>query len=230
MEAESGIRKERYLEKRRSQPKGVPENSSTCRLELPGEYPKIQEDTMFTWKHYVYEVYKEKNFSKAAQNLYISQPSLSARIKKIEQQLGAPLFDRSTTPLRMTEVGEFYIDAARKMFQIEQDMENYINDLHTLKSGNIAIGASNLFAAYTLPPIITKFRQQFPDVNIRLTEGNTVQLEELLCNNTVDLVFDNNHYDSALYDKEFYNEEFLLLAVPGTFPIHERLRTYKLTS
>lgn len=184
---------------------------------------------MFTWKHYVYEIYKEKSFSKAAQNLYISQPSLSARIKKIEQQLGAPLFDRSTTPLRMTEAGEFYIDAARKIFQIEQDMENYINDLYTLKSGNLAIGASNLFAAYTLPPIIMKFRQQFPDVNIRLTEGNTAQLEELLCNNTLDLVFDNNHYDNTLYDKGFYNEEFLLLAVPRTFPIHEHLQAYRLT-
>lgn len=184
---------------------------------------------MFTWKHYVYEIYKEKSFSKAAQNLYISQPSLSARIRKIEQQLGAPLFDRSTTPLRMTEVGEFYIAAARKMFQIEQDMENYINDLHTLKSGSIAIGASNLFAAYTLPPIIMKFRQRFPDVSIRLTEGNTAQLEELLCNNTLDLVFDNNHYDNTLYDKGFYNEEFLLLAVPRTFPVHEQLQAYRLT-
>ena len=71
---------------------------------------------MFTWKKYVYEIYKEKSFSKAAQNLYISQPSLSARIKKIEQQIGAPIFDRSTTPLRMTEVGEAYISAAEKNF------------------------------------------------------------------------------------------------------------------
>ena len=54
---------------------------------------------MFTWKKYVYEVYKERSFTKAAQNLYISQPSLSARIKKIEEIIGEPLFDRSTTPL-----------------------------------------------------------------------------------------------------------------------------------
>ena len=87
---------------------------------------------MFTWKKYVYEIYKEKSFSKAAQNLYISQPSLSARIKKIEQELGAPLFDRSTTPLRLTEVGEAYIKASEEIFQIEQNMENYINYLNTL--------------------------------------------------------------------------------------------------
>ena len=184
---------------------------------------------MFTWKKYVYEIYKEKSFSKAAQNLYISQPSLSARIKKIEQQIGAPIFDRSTTPLRMTEVGEAYISASEKIFQIEQDMENYINDLNTLKSGNITIGASNLFAAYILPPIITKFKKCFPDINIRLTEGNTTQLEELLCNNTVDMVFDNNHYDNILYDKGLYSEEAILLAVPRTFSVKDEVREYQLT-
>ena len=67
---------------------------------------------MFTWKKYIYEVYREKSFSKAAQNLYISQPSLSARVKKVEKEIGFPLFDRSTSPLQLTEVGEVYIKAA----------------------------------------------------------------------------------------------------------------------
>lgn len=70
---------------------------------------------MFVWKKYVYEVYKERSFTKAAQNLYISQPSLSARIKKIEEIIGEPLFDRSTTPLQLTEVGKVYIEAAEEI-------------------------------------------------------------------------------------------------------------------
>ena len=184
---------------------------------------------MFTWKNYVYEIYKEKSFSKAAQNLYISQPSLSARIKKIEEQIGTPLFDRSTSPLRLTEVGEAYIKAAEDISQIEQQMENYINDLNTLKSGHLSIGASNLFAAYALPPIITEFKKKFPDINIQMTEFNTIQLEELLGNNTLDLVFDNNHYDNALYNKGLYNEESILLAVPRTFSLHENLIPYQLS-
>lgn len=184
---------------------------------------------MFTWKRYVYEIYKERSFSKAAQNLYISQPSLSARIKKIEEKIGSPLFDRSTSPLRLTEVGEAYIKAAEEIFQIEQQMENYINDLNTLKSGHLSIGASNLFAAYALPPIITEFKQKFPDIHIQLTEFNTDQLDELLGNNTLDLVFDNNHYDNILYDKGLYNEECILLAVPRTFSINDNLKEYQLS-
>lgn len=184
---------------------------------------------MFTWKKYVYEVYREKSFSKAAQNLYISQPSLSARIKKIEDRIGFPLFDRSTSPLQVTEVGEVYIEAAEEIYRIEQRVENYINNLTTLKTGHLFIGASNLFAAYILTPLITQFKQKYPEVRIHVTEGNTTQLESMLGNNLLDFVIDNYQYDSALYNKELYCRENILLAVPKCFSVHEHLEKYQLS-
>ena len=184
---------------------------------------------MFVWKKYVYEVYKERSFTKAAQNLYISQPSLSARIKKIEEIIGEPLFDRSTTPLQLTEVGKVYIEAAEEITQIEQRVENYINDLAGLKTGNLAVGASTLFAAYVVPSLITQFNQKFPDVHIQLIEGNTAELEEMLGNNALDFVIDNYHYDSILYNKELYCEENILLAVPKHFSVNEELGMYQLS-
>ena len=184
---------------------------------------------MFVWKKYVYEVYKERSFTKAAQNLYISQPSLSARIKKIEEIIGEPLFDRSTTPLQLTEVGKVYIEAAEEITQIEQRVENYINDLAGLKTGNLAVGASTLFAAYVVPSLITQFNQKFPDVHIQLIEGNTAELEEMLGSNTLDFVIDNYHYDSILYNKELYCEENILLAVPKHFAVNEELGMYQLS-
>lgn len=184
---------------------------------------------MFTWKKYVYEVYREKSFSKAAQNLYISQPSLSARIKKVEERVGFPLFDRSTSPLQLTEVGEVYMEAAEEIFQIEQRVDNYINNLSTLKTGHLSIGASNLFAAYVLPPLITGFKQKFPDVHIQVTEGNTTQLESMLNSNSLDFVIDNYHYDSILYNKELYCKENILLAVPKRFSVNNTLEKYQLS-
>ena len=181
------------------------------------------------WKKYVYEVYKERSFTKAAQNLYISQPSLSARIKKIEEIIGEPLFDRSTTPLQLTEVGKVYIEAAEEITQIEQRVENYINDLAGLKTGNLAVGASTLFAAYVVPSLITQFNQKFPDVHIQLIEGNTAELEEMLGSNALDFVIDNYHYDSILYNKELYCEENILLAVPKHFAVNEELGMYQLS-
>ena len=184
---------------------------------------------MFVWKKYVYEVYKERSFTKAAQNLYISQPSLSARIKKIEEIIGEPIFDRSTTPLQLTEVGKVYIEAAEELTQIEQRVENYINDLAGLKTGNLAVGASTLFAAYVVPSLITQFNQKFPDVHIQLIEGNTDELEEMLGSNALDFVIDNYHYDSILYNKELYCEENILLAVPKHFAVNEELGMYQLS-
>lgn len=184
---------------------------------------------MFTWKKYVYEVYREKSFSKAAQNLYISQPSLSARIKKIEDQIGVPLFDRSTSPLKLTEIGEIYIKAAKEISQIEQQVEEQINNLTTLKTGQLSVGASNLFAAYAMPQLVTRFKQRFPDIHIRITEGNTTQLESMLSNNYLDFVIDNYRYDSMLYNKELYCTEYILLAVPKHFSVHEQLTKYQLS-
>lgn len=184
---------------------------------------------MFTGKKYIYEVYREKSFSKAAQNLYISQPSLSAHVKKVENLVGSPIFDRSTSPLQLTEVGKVYIEAAEKIFQIEQNVENYINNLSTLKTGHLSIGASTLFAAYVLPPLITEFKQKFPDVHIQVTEGNTAQLESLLSNNSLDFVVDNYHYDSILYNKDLCCKENILLAVPKHFSVHKSLEHYQLS-
>ena len=179
---------------------------------------------MFKGKKYVYEVYREKSFSKAAQNLYISQPSLSARIKQIEEQIGEPLFDRSTNPLQLTEIGKVYIEAAEEIFKIEQRVENYINNLT-----HLSIGASNLFAAYVVPQLFTQFKQKFPDIHIQITEGHTSQLEAMLSNNSVDFVIDNYRYDNTLYNKQLYCRENILLAVPKHFSVHDELTEYQLS-
>lgn len=184
---------------------------------------------MFQYKEYVYEIYKEKSFSRAAQNLYISQPSLSARIIRLESELGAPIFDRSTSPLRLTEFGEIYIEAVEELFKLETRVKNHLGDLASLKTGHLSIGASNVFAAYVLPPIITEFKRSFPGIDIRLTEGNTAFLAQMLEKNELDLVIDNNRYDAELYDRELYAEEHLLLAVPKRLDACQKTAEHQIT-
>ena len=91
---------------------------------------------MFSGINYVYEVYRTQSFSKAAKNLYISQPSLSAMIKKIEAKVGAPLFDRSTNPIQLTEYGEQYIRIAEKIMDLEDEFAYYTDNLNELKTGH----------------------------------------------------------------------------------------------
>ena len=83
---------------------------------------------MFNGMKYVYEVYKERSFSNAARNLYISQPALSGMIKKIEKNIGMPLFDRSTTPIQLTECGKKYIKTAEKIMSLEDEFDIEIPD------------------------------------------------------------------------------------------------------
>lgn len=184
---------------------------------------------MFRDKDYVYAVWRERSFSKAAARLYISQPSLSAKIKKIEDELGAVIFDRSTTPLRLTEFGQIYVDAITEVNQIERRLENTINDMNMLHSGELSVGASNVFAAYVLPPLIAKFKNRFPNVKIQLTEDNTASLERMLAANEIDIVVDNNHYDSELFEKKEYTKERILLAVPNDLSVCEKAFEYELS-
>lgn len=183
---------------------------------------------MFKYKNYIYEVYKEKSISKAASNLYISQPSLSSRIIKVERDLGMPIFDRSTSPLCLTEFGKIYIKAIEDVREIEKNVESFVNDANMLRTGEVAIGASNVFAAYALPPIIAKYKKKYTDVKINLIEGNTETLERLLSENKVDMVIDNNHYDVGLYERVLYSEERILLAVPKIFSECDSVSDYVL--
>lgn len=184
---------------------------------------------MFKFKNYVYEVYKERSFSKAAHNLYISQPYLSAKVKAVEEELGAPIFDRSTTPLRLTDVGRVYIKASEDIQKIEDEVESYVNDMNMLRHGHLSIGASNVFAAYALPGIITEYKNKYPELDVKLIEGNTADLAEMLSQNSLDMVIDNNHYDSALYDRELYTTEKILLAVPRKFSVSVELESYSIS-
>ena len=169
---------------------------------------------MFRGMEYVYEVYKEKSFSKAARNLYISQPSLSAAVKKVEQQVGCEIFDRSTTPIQLTECGEVYIESVKKVMEIEESFDNFKSDLEELKRGSISIGGTTFFTSFILPPIIQRFSEKYPCISINLVETNTGQLEKELFEGQIDLVIDNYCFDSMIYESHFFAKEQLVLAVP----------------
>ncbi|MCI6006382.1 MAG: LysR family transcriptional regulator [Blautia sp.] len=185
---------------------------------------------MFQGMEYVYAVYKEKSFSKAAQKLFISQPSLSAAVKRVEQKVGYPIFDRSTKPLSLTECGEKYISAVEKIMAVENGFVDFINDWGELKTGSLVLGGSSLFSSWILPQIMGAFSRKYPLVKIALVEENTSRLEELLQSGGVDLVMDNCILDSSVFDRCEYQEEHLLLAVPGNFKINEKLQEYGISA
>lgn len=184
---------------------------------------------LFNKKEYIYEVYKERSFSKAAKNLYISQPSLSASVKRAEDKIGFPIFDRSTSPVGLTQCGEKYIQAIEKMNGVEEDFENYMRDLSRLHTGTLSVGGTNLFASYILPPLIASFTGSYPGIRIDLIEENTSGLEQKVLDGKLDLMIDNFEFDDTLLERRTYQSEHLLLVVPKQFEVNKTLEKYRLS-
>lgn len=185
---------------------------------------------MFEGMNYIYEVYKEMNFSKAAKKLFISQPSLSTAVKKAEQNLGFPIFDRSTNPIQLTEFGKEYIKAAEQIMDVEHGFEHFINDINELKLGSVSIGGTNLFASYVLPPILSRFTEKYPFIDVNLVEASTAELTEKLFSGKLDLIIENTELDPDIFNKKSFCEEHLILTVPKKFKSNERAAAYALTA
>ena len=182
---------------------------------------------MFRGMEYVYAVYKEKSFSKAAEKLFISQPSLSANVKREEQCVGYPIFDRSTKPLGLTEPGKKYIETVEKILSMQNEFSEYIDDLGELKTGKLILGGSSLYSSWVIPPLMGEFSKKYPQVKLELLEETTANLQKMLQNGDVDLVLDNCELEGDIFARQFYRKEYLVLAVPKYFRINDELKEFQ---
>lgn len=179
---------------------------------------------------YVYEVYRQRSFTKAAQLLYISQPSLSQMIRKAEERIGMTIFDRSTSPIGLTEAGRAYIRAAEQVLQIESDLRRYLDDAERCLTGVLTLGGAMLFTSYVLPPLLSAFSERYPGVELRLHEAPTARLKEQLKGGMLDFAVDNSAFDPAVYETRLFKQEQVILAVPRTLEVHEAAARFRLTA
>lgn len=178
---------------------------------------------------YVLTVAELRSFSKAAQKLFVTQPSLSQYIIAIEKQLGVTLFDRSTSPIKLTPAGEIYIKAAEKMKAIEDSLTNELSDMANLQTGSLKIGASTFRTSCLLSRSIAEFYKRYKGISIYITEHSSEQLKNLLRNSELDLIIGTGEFDAAYFRKEELARERLYLAVPKSNPINEELADYRLS-
>ena len=184
---------------------------------------------MFKYCEYVYEIYKQRSFTKAAKNLFISQPALSATVKKLEEELQIQIFDRSASPLTLTTEGEAYIKAIEEIFNIKKEYEDYITDISNLNVGSISISGANFISSYVIPKIIVPFSKKYPTINIELLESNSKTLTQELLSENIDLLIDYNT-DEKLFDSYPLFNETILLCVPKHLDINSKLTNFSLNS
>ena len=184
---------------------------------------------MFKLKHYVQEIARTGSFSQAAQNLYVSQPSLSASIKRLEEKIGEPLFDRSCHPIALTPCGREYLRAARQIDMAQEDFTAFLEEYRICATGKLILGGSNQNISFVLPSLLERFVREYPGIELELVVGNIAQLQQFLQEGRVDLVMDSCEMDPQYFRSYQYKDENLILAVPASFSCNGAAGAYALT-
>ena len=183
---------------------------------------------MFRYRDYIYSVYEEKSFTKAAEKLHISQPTLSALVRKEENIFGQPIFNRKNTPLSLTLFGTEYIRSIELIFELEQQLQKISDDLNDLLVGSLSIGASNLSIPYFLTEAMSVFKRKYPNIKLSIVETNTIQAKHLLDTGDLDFIITNSPLDRKEYDVRTCYHEHLVVAVPRDYNINRKLAKYQL--
>ncbi len=132
-------------------------------------------------------VAKNLSFTKASNELFISQPAVTKNIHALENEYGLRLFNRKGNRIYLTAEGNVLLDYADKLFSLQRQLEDDLNSFKENPSGSLRLGASTTIAQYVIPPILSKFRGKFPEVKLSLLTGNTEQVADNLLKGEIDL-------------------------------------------
>jgi len=161
---------------------------------------------------YVLTVASEKSITKAAQKLYIAQPSLSQAIIKIESRLGIKLFNRKTGQIYPTSEGELFIKMGKRILQNVRSFDDDISSLSNLESGEVVIGIPYLFGSFVIPEIVKQFHERYPNIKIHLVENNSQTLENKIQGGEVDLaIMALPFQDKSIQYEEIFSSRMLLV-------------------
>lgn len=114
------------------------------------------------------KVIEEGSFSKAADMVYRTQPAVSIAIRRLEEEVGAPLLDRSQKTPTLTEAGELVFDYAQRILSLRDQAREAVNELRSLRRGRVRIGANESTSLYLLPQVILSFRACYPDIKVEI--------------------------------------------------------------
>ena len=138
-------------------------------------------------------VAKHLNYTRAGEEVNLSQPSVSVRMRQLERELGTNLFDQLGKKIALTEAGELLVPHATRVIAAMNDARHAIDELQGLERGSLRIGASTTPGMYLVPRTIAQFKQRYPKIEMHLTVKDTRQIEEGVIKNEFDFGFVGGH-------------------------------------
>ena len=167
---------------------------------------------------YLVAVAEHRHFGRAAESCFVSQPTLSTQLKKLEETLGVVLFERSNRRVMLTPEGEQIVQQTQRILVEVNSLTALSEQLRDPMGGDLRVGIIPTMAPYLLPKVLVPLRQAFPNLRIQLTEGQTVNISRMLKHGELDATLlalplgEENVEEIALFDEPF------VLAVPAAHP------------
>ncbi|MGM0636479.1 MAG: hydrogen peroxide-inducible genes activator [Bacteroidota bacterium] len=153
-----------------------------------------------TQLHYVLAVAEYKNFTKAAEKVFVTQPTLSMQVQKLEEELGVKIFDRSKKPIELTQVGENIVNQAKNIVNESNRIQDIVDQQKGYVGGEFRLGIIPTVMPTLLPMFLMNFTKKYPKVNLKIQEQNTETIIENL---------KDGHLDAAIAATPLENENIL---------------------
>lgn len=175
---------------------------------------------MFDKKYlYIKTLYEEENITKASEKLYMSQPALSTYLKRLEDELGCVLFDRTNAGLRITDIGLYYLEYLQNIKKLNDDFESFLQKNNAKNYPNkVNFGITPWIGAYVTSNISMEFAQRFPNTELNFIEGEGYILKELYENNKIDCFVSidviSDYLDMKTTDKLELRDDLILVVAP----------------
>ena len=167
---------------------------------------------------YFLAVARHLSFTRAAESLPLSQPSLTNQIRRLERELGVELFERTTRRVRLTVAGEDFVGAAQQILNLVETTELEMHEFSGLKRGRVLLGTIPTVGAFSLAPLLARFRRDFPGIELAIQEEGSDVLLQMLLDESIDLAIitaAEAHPTGALERRPLVVDEMVVLLPAG---------------
>lgn len=159
-----------------------------------------------------YTVANRLSFTKAAAELFITQPAISKHIQELEEEYKIKLFDRNGNKISLTQAGRLLLSHTNKIFEIYREIDFDMSALINQQRGLLRIGASTTISQYIIPPLLAHFHQNLKDVKVNLRNGNTEQIENALLNKEIEIgIVEGQSKKKTIKYTSFLKDELVLV-------------------
>jgi DNA-binding transcriptional LysR family regulator len=160
-----------------------------------------------------------KSFSKAADDLFLTQPTVSGHILSLEQSLSLRLFDRTSREVRLTKAGEVFLKYASKILSFRKDLLNALSEFSQGIKGELSLGASTIPGEYLLPKLMGDFKREHPHFIISLKIADTKEIVQYVLQDNVEfgIIGAKLNHPSLHYEK--YEEDEIIVVAPSDHPL-----------